>query len=81
MSNLQKLFQNIPTNEPGDGMAEVRPKRKPPLYLNLSDFKLLVAIMDETTLVDATEIELKVKIQTIISYIERARLRSRGDSQ
>jgi hypothetical protein len=42
-----------------------------PLYLNLSDFKLIIAILNDEITDEKKGLELKLKIQTIISYIER----------
>jgi hypothetical protein len=68
-------------------MTESIKRRKPPLYLNLSEYKLIVDCIndleervkydndDKNGLLTKEEIQLRLKIQTIISYIERAKLR------
>jgi hypothetical protein len=67
-------------------MSNVIPRKKP-LYLDLADFKLIVSIIDDLEerikydndakdgLLTQEELALRSKVQTIISYIERARLR------
>lgn len=84
MSPSEK-FEEINKIKPSEfGSREKFMRKNKPLYLNLRDFKAIIRLFelieDDGHELYQDELELRAKVQTIISYIERARLREGGQS-